>query len=101
MQLELFDNTRQRYFFEIYPKGATFPHEAGVYVFTKRNSNRKHDILYIGETESFKYRLGSGHEKWRSATRMGLTHICILETANRVFIQNRLIEAHNPPLNER
>ena len=98
--LRLSDNTGEEYTFEVYPAEDNFRSDAGVYMFTKRDSNRNHEILYIGETHSFKDRpLDWGHSKWGSATRMGLTHICVLQTSNRVFIQNRLIEAYKPRLN--
>ena len=100
--LKLSDNTGTEYTFEVYPKDTTFNDVAGVYLFTKRDSNKTHDILYIGETESFRDRpLGWGHEKWGSAIRMGLTHICVLQTSNRESIERKLIAAYNPPLNER
>lgn len=101
--LTLSDRNGTEYTFEVYPTGTEFNAVAGVYVFTKRdNSNRKHRILYIGETDSFKDRpLGWGHEKWGAATREGITHICVLQTADRVFIQSQIIDNYNPPLNER
>ena len=94
------DNTGNKYTFGVYPKETNFNDVAGVYAFTRLNNMGKHDVLYIGETHSFKDRpLGWGHEKWGAATRMGLTHICVMQTANRVAIQNRLIAFYDPPLN--
>ena len=54
--LRLSDNTGEEYTFEVYPAEDNFPSDAGVYMFTKRDSNRNHEILYIGETDSFKDR---------------------------------------------
>ena len=103
--LTLSDNTGAEYTFEVYRKKTEFYDVAGVYVFTKRSANQygaRHKILYIGETGSFKRRqLHSNHHKLGCATRMGLTHICVLQTNNRMSIQNRLITKYDPPLNER
>ena len=96
-----FDNTGNQYTFKCYPTGTRLDPIAGVYAFTRINSNGKHDVLYIGETQSFLDRpLGWGHEKWDMATRMGLTHICVMQTSNRVTVQNRLIAVYDPPLNK-
>ena len=98
--LTLRDNTGKEYAFEVYPTGTEFNSVAGVYIFTKRDDNRNHDILYIGETESFKDRpLSWGHPKWEAATRMGFNHICVLHPPNRVSIQNRLIAKSIPSPN--
>ena len=99
--LTLIDTYGNKYVFEVYPKGTDFNAVPGVYVFTMRGSSGNHTILYIGETQSFKDRpLGWGHEKWGEATRRGLTHVCVMLTANRAAIQNRLIAAYSPPLNK-
>ena len=98
--LTLSDRNGNNYDFEVYPTGTQFNAVQGVYVFTKRDNNLRHQILYVGETESFKDRpLGWGHEKWGSATRAGVTHICVFPTRNRVYIQNQLIAKYNPSLN--
>ena len=98
--LTLSDRKGNRYNFKVYPTGTEFYDDAGVYALTKRDDDHKHEVLYIGETESFKDRpLGWGHEKWGKATRADVTHICVFETANRMYIQNRLIAKYNPPLN--
>ena len=87
--------------FEVHLSGTTFRDVGGVYMFTKINDDGTHYVLYVGETESFKDRpLGWGHEEWGAATRMGLTHVCVLQTSNRVYIQDKLIEAFQPPLND-
>ena len=104
--LKISDNNGEEYTFEvhpIHPFGTQFKDIAGVYIFTKRDSNRKtHEILYVGETGSFRHRpLGWRHHKWPSATRRGITHVCILQTPNRKYIENQLKEAYKPPLNER
>lgn len=94
------DSIGNNYTFKIYPTGTQLDPVAGVYAFTRLNSRRRHDVLYIGETQSFRDRpLGWGHEKWGAATRMGITHICVMQTSNRVSIQDRLIAKYDPPLN--
>ena len=106
--LTISDNGRNKYIFQVYPKASNFDDDAGVYMFTERSVSHHgggtHEILYIGETQSFRDRpLGWGHHKWEAANRLGVTHICVLRIdsrANRVTIQNRLIAAHQPPLNE-
>ena len=96
------DKSGNPYNFGVHPTGTKFNNVGGVYAFTKENSDGTHKVLYVGETESFRDRpLGWGHHKWGEATRMGITRICVLQTSNRVFIQNKLIEAYQPPLNER
>ena len=44
--LRLSDNTGEEYTFEVYPAEDNFRSDAGVYMFTKRDSNREHKILY-------------------------------------------------------
>ena len=98
--LTLSDRKGNRYGFKMYPIGTDFDAEEGVYMFTKRDGEHKHEILYVGETASFKERpLGWGHEKWGKATRMGMTHVGVFPTSNRKYVQNRLIARYNPPLN--
>ena len=100
--LTLSDRKGNRYGFKVYPIGTDFDAEAGVYVFTKRDGEHKHEILYVGETASFKERpLGWGHEKWEKATRAGITHVGVFPTPNRMYVQNRLIAKYNPPLNDK
>ena len=103
--LTVSDNAGEEYTFEVYPKETEFENVAGVYLFTKRSANQhgaRHKILYIGQTEWFKYRpLNYHHHKWASATRMGFTHICVLPTDNRFKIEEKLIDAYKPLLNER
>ena len=98
--LTLSDRKGNRYGFKVYPIGTDFDAEAGVYVFTQRDGAHKHEILYIGETASFKESpLDCGHEKWGKAIRAGMTHIGVFPTANRMYVQNRLIAKYAPPLN--
>ena len=95
------DQSNTQHQFEVYPRGQIFNDVSGVYMFTKINNDGTHNVLYIGETGSLKNRpVGAGHEKWESAIRRGMTHICVLRTPSRVSIQNKLIQAFNPPLNK-
>lgn len=99
--LTITDRNGAKYLFEVYHIGhQTHIDVAGVYVFTKKGNNDKHTILYVGETGSFGDRLGPGHEKWESAIREGMTHVCVHETSNRVFVQNQIKDKYNPRLNE-
>ena len=102
--LTLSDNIGEEYTFEVYRRFSEFDIVAGVYAFTRRTANQhgaRHTILYIGKTSSFKRRLNYNHEKWVSATRKGMTHICVYPTNNRCEIEKRLILKYNPTLNYR
>ena len=87
-----------------------WPDESGVYIFAKRNfvtfgsalaGSPEWEVLYVGETGSFKTRLTLQHEKWSSAEALGFTHIHIHRSnlLSSVLIQNRLIQEHKPFLN--
>lgn len=101
-----YDDTRKSYTFEVYPIGTNFNPVAGVYMFTasstQQNGTREYTPIYIGETHSFRDRpLNSNHPKWEEALIWGFDHICVHVNANsRVLIQNKLIDAYNPPLNK-
>ena len=44
-----YDLSGNQHLFEVYPVGSTFYNVGGVYMFTKRNSDGTHTVLYIGE----------------------------------------------------
>ena len=100
-----YDKDGTPYDFQVYPLATDFYRKAGVYMFTKRWTDRQgeiwHTVIYIGETHSFKDRpLDSGHPKWTSAVRLGFNRICAYPTdGDRVAIQDALIDKYNPPLN--
>ncbi len=82
--------------------------DQGIYIFSKGipnlpNSNNC-EILYVGETYSFKSRLTPKHEKWDKARNLGMNYISVhvpQNTYSRGIIQDRLIKHFKPPLNER
>ena len=94
------------YEFKVYdPLTTTWNDLPGVYIFAKVNEfTNRWKALYIGETESFKKRpLGSGHEKWADALRLGATYIhARVEShkATRLAVERILIDQENPPLND-
>ena len=73
--LKISDNDKEGYTFEVYPKETDFPAVAGVYMFTERDSDRKHTILYIGETDSFKDRT-AGERTSGTTTSYGIMKNC-------------------------
>ncbi len=94
--------------FEVYDLNGPSNDAPGVYIFSKETPNSQggdnHELLYIGETYSFRSRLNHQHEKWHKARNLGMNCICIHVPRNpnaRGIIQDRLIKQFKPPLNER
>ena len=86
------------------PAGTTFP---GNYIFAKTISTKdgpKWTAIYIGETESFKNRLGGHHEKWDRALRYGMTHVHAHTGSTSRDVRRReeadLLAIRNPPCND-
>ena len=72
---------------------------AGVYIFAAP-VDKLWRALYVGETTSFADRI-PGHERWPQAQRMGATHVHVrAEPFRRREIEEELIRAHTPPLNQ-
>jgi len=58
--------------------------------------------LYIGQADDFAARIPN-HERWNSALQRGVTHVhaaVVPLAANRDTWERRLIETHQPPMNE-
>ena len=94
------------YFFEIYPKGTTFPNVSAVYIFVKQISNSSgkysYKLLYIGESSELGERIKK-HNKENCVEKNGYTHICILpieEEKHRLEIESDLIHKCNTPCNK-
>ena len=92
------------YTFEVYAMSTlgTFNAVQGVYIFTRRNNNRQHTALYIGETANASRRLTRTHEKLRCVRRNNGTHICFMQTSSegeRTAAETDLIRAYNPTCN--
>ena len=88
-----------------------FPHDQGIYIFAKEIHNNvsgfsDYEVLYIGETNSFKGRpVSEKHEKWEHAHRLGANRICIFtkevsDTLERKSIENDLIDKYDPICNK-
>ncbi len=103
-----FGASGQKYIFHVYPIGTEFIDIGGVYIFTKRDINIKgevtHNLLYIGQTNSFPGRLMRMHHKWESVLRNQGNCVCIYSEADnwdRNNIEDDLIHKYLPPLNKR
>lgn len=91
------------YRFNVYPRDTTFKDVGGVYIFSERDSQKRHTILYIGQTHSFEERRLKYHEKWECADPLGGNVICTRQVDNaerRRRIERDLIDGHNPPCNK-
>ncbi len=78
----------------------------GVYIFAGTSTDgRWWQAKYVGQTVSFKTRLGSEnikHERWPEARRLGATHIharVVHDDIGRRSLEVMLIETYNPPMN--
>ena len=82
----------REYKFGVYPRETTFKDVGGVYVFSKRDSQRNHTLLYIGQTHS-----------WECADPLGGNVICTHRENNetqRKAKERDLINAYQPPCNK-
>ena len=98
----------RKHIFEVYTLGTeTFNDVGGVYIFTKESFNqhgeKKYHPLYIGQTNSFKDRLATNHEKWPCAVQNNVNCLCILAKEN-IFscraIELDLLSKYNTPCNK-
>lgn len=75
----------------------------GVYIFAGVSPiTNQWTAFYIGQAEDFSDRI-PGHEKWLAAVQLGATevHALVEHSADaRDIIEQSLIEAYQPPLNE-
>ena len=78
----------------------------GVYIFAGMSvDGRWWQAKYIGQTKSFKERLGRGnhsHERWREAMDLGATHVharVVRDDMERKGLEAMLIETYNPKMN--
>ncbi len=98
----------RKHIFEAYTLGTeTFNDVGGVYVFTKESFNqhgeKRYHPLYIGQTNSFKDRLATNHEKWPCAVQNNVNCLCILAEENmfsRRAIELDLLSKYNTPCNK-
>ena len=99
--------TGNKYIFQVYPIGTEFKDIGGVYIFTRRELDYRggatHNLLYIGQTNSFPGRLTRLHHKWEGVLRNQGNCICIYLEVNdweRNTIEDDLIRKYLPPLNK-
>lgn len=91
--------------FSVLPAGAwgTLGGSA-VYMFCRRERNRSITILYIGECEDLRSRVGPSHEKWRSALALGMdelhVHLLAQTRRTRLDVETYLRRRFATPLNE-
>ncbi len=96
------------YEFIVYAPQTDWNEVPGVYIFAGTSSDgRRWQAKYIGQTLSFKDRLGlpiSNHEKWSAAVKQGATHIharVVQKEMDRRTIERVLIDSFNPTLNSK
>ena len=89
------------YDFLVYEQSGGWNDIAGVYIFAGLNQQGLWFPLYVGRTDSFVNRIPN-HERWLEAISIGASHVHAMAEsleANRVRIENHLIQAYQPPLN--
>ena len=95
------------YTYNVYDLGPGWNDVPGNYIFAKTISTKdgpKWTAIYIGETDSFKNRLGGDHEKWDRALRYGMTHVHAHTGSTSRDVRRReeadLLAICNPPCND-
>ena len=95
------------YTYNVYDPGPAWNDVPGNYIFAKRISTKDGLIwtaIYIGETKSFKERLGHHHEKWACAQRHGMTHVHAHTGSTSQEVRRReeadLLATGKPPCND-
>jgi hypothetical protein len=75
----------------------------GVYMFCRRDFSGSRTILYVGETGSLETRLGTDHEHWDEALKLGmnevLVHLAAKTSAERLGVETHLRRLRPTPLN--
>lgn len=87
--------------FQAHLKNVTWNDVAGIYAFSLKNPNGSYNILYVGQTNSFKTRFAN-HEHWDSAVRNGMTHVLaatVPTQTDRDKLESILISDLRPKLN--
>ena len=72
----------KKYTFQLFKKGTSFNALAGIYIFYREYGENNWIRIYIGETESFKDRIGdnfSQHHQYHCIVSKQYTHIAALE----------------------
>lgn len=98
--------TGKEYEYFVYEWGAEFnSDDPGNYAFTCRSADKKHKVLYFGQTKTLQGRCCDDHHKWEAAEEMGVTHILVHRSDAsekvRCAEESDLIARYDPPLNER
>ena len=74
-----------------------------IYMFARYLHTNVWDVLYVGQTSDAADRFAA-HEKWKEATREGMTHIHVHFLANtksdRLQLETQLRHTFDPPLNK-
>jgi hypothetical protein len=89
--------------FDVYDFDAPWKDVSGVYVFSKFNYQiRLWEVLYVGETGSFRSRISPAHQQWQPALQMGATSVIAMTApaALRMAVERALIAEFDPPLNK-
>lgn len=80
---------------------------SGVYIFSRDLGGGSHAAIYVGETDSFKRRIGDelwAHHALNAIRSHGATHINTLsvagDRANRLYVETDLRNALKPPCNK-
>jgi len=103
-QITLQGGSGKQYRYWVYPINTTFKDQPGNYIYAKRDSAGRWQVVYIGQTSSLSQRLAS-HEKEDSIIRHGgATHILAHLSRSalaRTDEEVDLIRKYGPPFNER
>lgn len=87
--------------FHVLPFESNWADTSGIYAFGRQAPRGNHEVLYVGQTNSFKTRF-SNHERWPDAKRNGATHVLaalVPLQSQRDDIEATLIAEWRPPLN--
>ena len=97
MVLTVYGASRRQYQFEIQPLWDPQPAVPGCYIFTRRETNGRYTLIYIGETGNLSERL-IDHHKWPCITHYKATNLCVHFTESKLgaaSIEKDLLENYD------
>ena len=88
--------------FQTFDIGTPFKNVSAVYVFSRRNLNGSHQIIYVGQTKGLADRFANHHRasciKSHGANKVSILQIG--EESTRLRIEAELINRYNPICNQ-
>jgi len=94
--------SEKQYTFDIYDLNSQWNEVPVIYVVTRENSDKKHTVIYIGQTDNLKQRF-SNHHKQLCFDNNNANRLCLIVEKNentRLDTESDLVQNYKTPCND-